>query len=189
MDIGFFKDGKILSRQNPLKILETADAATLKISNQKNGRMGQTIHQETTGKNGAVAALARRVHHVIVNGGSEQKLISAVYNGRGWEDISSSAIVKAVRRAAKKLNLHQQGIDPDIIGAHSLRAGGAMAMKLQKYPDTTIQKMGRWTSNTWLQYIHNQIAHISEGVAKKMSENLPFINIGLIEPPSDDTTM
>ena len=60
-----------------------------------------------------------------------------------------------------------------------------MAMKLQKYPDTTIQKMGRWTSNTWLQYIHNQIAHISEGVALKMSEELPFINIGLIEPPQE----
>ena len=87
------------------------------------------------------------------------------------------------------MNLAQQGIDPDIIGAHSLRAGGAMALKLQNYPDTTIQKMGRWTSSTWLQYIHNQIAHISNGVAADMSKDLPFLNIGMIEPPhsADDT--
>ena len=104
--------------------------------------MGQTIHHQTTGDNGAVAAHARRVSHILSNGGSEQLLILAVKTSKGWDDVTSQAIVKAVRTAAVSLNLAKKGIDPDIIGAHSLRAGGAMALKLQKYPDTTIQKNG-----------------------------------------------
>ena len=47
-DIGFFKDGKILPRNSPLNILITADEVTLKITNQKNGTMGQVIHQQAT---------------------------------------------------------------------------------------------------------------------------------------------
>jgi len=49
-DIGFWKDGKILPRDLPLHILETADSCTMKISNQKNGRTGQTLHHESTGQ-------------------------------------------------------------------------------------------------------------------------------------------
>ena len=71
-------------------------------------------------------------------------------------------MLKAVRQSAKSLKLHENGIDPDLIGAHSLRAGGAMALKLQKVNDTTIQKQGRWQSTTFLQYIHNQIAHLTK---------------------------
>ena len=183
-DVGFHKDAKILPRNSPLPLLLKADSATLKISNQKNGRMGQTIHHQSTGDNGAVASLARRIHHILSNGGTDSHLICAYYQNQAWHNVTSQMIVKAVRQSAVRLKLQTQGIDPDIIGAHSLRAGGAMALKLQKYPDTTIQKMGRWTSTTWLQYIHNQIAHISEGVAQKMSEELPFLNIGMIEPPS-----
>ena len=46
-DVGFFKDGKILPRKSPLPVLLSADQATLKITNQKNGRMGETITHET----------------------------------------------------------------------------------------------------------------------------------------------
>lgn len=48
--LDFSKDGKVLSRKTPLATLLTANSATLKISNKKNGQMGKTIHQELTGK-------------------------------------------------------------------------------------------------------------------------------------------
>ena len=86
-------------------------------------------------------------------------------------------MVAAVRDTAKTLKLHEQAIDPDLVGAHSLRAGGAMALKLHGYDDTTIMKMGRWTSLTFLQYIHNQIAHLSKDISAKMSIPLPFVNV------------
>ena len=63
--IGFFKQGKVLPRHSPLSTLVTADSCTFKITNQKNGRMGQTIHQHATNKDFCqVRATARRVHHI-----------------------------------------------------------------------------------------------------------------------------
>ena len=86
-----------------------------------------------------------------------------------------------IRHATKDLNLEAQGIAPDLVGVHSLRAGGAMAMKLHGCADTTIKKVGRWSSMTFLQYIHNQIAHLSADISAQMSDPLPFLNIAAIE--------
>ena len=180
--VGFFKDGKILSRNSPLELLLTSDSATLKISNQKNGRMGETIHQNAIDKAECpIKALAYRVHHILSNGGSTDSLICEVWTNREGASITSKHIIQMLRLAAKALQLEKQAIDPDLIGAHSLRSGGAMALKLHGYDDTTIRKMGRWTSDTFLQYIHNQIAHLAKDISKNMSMALPFLNISAIE--------
>ena len=184
-DIGFWKDGKILPRRSPLSLLLQADSATMKITNQKNGRTGQTLHQESTGSNGAVAALAHRVHHILSHGGTEHCLLCEVCTAKDtWRSVQSSDMVQAVRRAAKTLNLHNRGIDPDMIGSHSLRAGGAMALKIMGEKDSTIRKFGRWTSDTWMMYIHSQISQLYKGVAQKMSTPIQFHNIAFIEAPS-----
>ena len=52
-----------------------------------------------------------------------------------------------------------------------------MAMKAQGPSDTTIKKQGRWSSMTFLEYIHNQIAHFSKDLSTKMSEPVPFLNV------------
>ena len=150
--------------------------------------MGQTIHQESTGPTGAVACLARRVHHILSSGGTDHDLICAVYQKGTPYSVTCQAVVSMLKREAKTLGLQKRGIDPNLIGSHSQRAGGAMALKLQHYPDSTIKIIGRWTSNTWQQYIHNQIAHLAKGVAKSMSQTLPFYNIAFIEPASSPTT-
>jgi len=183
-DMGFWKDGQILPRNSPLSLLLQADSATMKITNQKNGRTGQTLHQESTGPDGAVAALARRVHHILSNGGNDNRLICDVFANDAWASVHSSEIVGTVRTASKALNLQERGIDPDMIGAHSLRAGGAMALKIMGYADSTIRKFGRWTSDTWQMYIHSQISKLYEGVTQKMNTPINFHNIAFIEPPS-----
>ena len=71
-------------------------------------------------------------------------------------------MLTVIRESIAALNLYKGGIDPDLIGVHSLRAGGAMALKLHGASDTTIMKTGHWTSLTFLEYIHNQIAHLSK---------------------------
>ena len=181
-DVGFWKNGKILPRNSSLATLQTADSATLKITNQKNGRMGQTIHQEATNDTACpVHSLAWIVHHILSNNGGDANYICDFYTGTTWSHITDQDIKQAIRTAAKTLNLRDQGIDPDLLGTHSLRAGGAMALKLQGFADTIIMKLGRWTSLTFLQYIHNQIAHLSAGVSKKMSEDIAFLNIAAIE--------
>jgi hypothetical protein len=181
-NIGFFKNDKVVPRASPLETLLECDAATLKISNQKNGRMGQTIHQRAVDiPTCPIKALAYRTHHILSNGGDESSLICMVFDNNTWTTITSKDIITALRAAATSLKLQNQNIDPDLIGAHSLRSGGAMALKLHGYDDTTIRKMGRWTSDTFLQYIHNQIAHLSVDISQKMSIPLPFLNIAAIE--------
>ena len=183
-DIGFFKDGQVLSRWSPLKTLLQADGATLKITNQKNGRMGETVYHETVPDiaHGPIRALARRVHNILTNGGSEDNLLCDYLTDDGiWKAVTPTDIRKQLRATVVALGLSKRGIDPDLIGVHSLRAGGAMAMKLHGLDDTTIMKMGRWTSLTFLMYIHSQIAHLGKNISSKMSTPLPFTNIAKIE--------
>ena len=181
-NVGFFKDGAIIPRNSPLQVLLNCDSATLKITKQKNGRMGDTIHQKAIQKNCCpIRALAHRVHHILANGGSDSTLLCAYKHNDEWRSVTSSEIIKMIRTVARELQLEKQAIDPDLIGAHSLRSGGAMALKLHGFNDTTIMKMGRWSSLTFLQYIHTQIAHLSADISRKMSIPLPFLNIAAIE--------
>ena len=62
-----------------------------------------------------------------------------------------------------------------------------MALKLQGASDTTIMKIGRWTSLTFLQYIHNQIAHLNKNISLQMSKRIKFQNIAAIEKPDQQT--
>ena len=184
-DIGFHKDNKVVPRRSPFAVLLACDQCTYKITNQKNGRMGQTISHETIIDNvhGPVKASARRVHHILSNGGNEDTIISAVLKDNGtWTSVTPAQMRSGLRLSVKQLGLHKNGIDPDLVGVHSLRAGGAMAMKLTDHSDTTIKKYGRWSSNTWLDYIHNQIAHLAKGVSTLMSTKITFINVANIEP-------
>ena len=94
-----------LSRNESLDRLLEADLATLKISNQKNGRIGKTLHQESTGTKVAVTSLSHRVHHILSNGGTEYNLLCDVcYNG-SWTEVTSGYIVRSVRTASKDLKL------------------------------------------------------------------------------------
>ena len=182
-NVGFFKDGKVIPRSSSLTLLKSCDSATLKISNQKNGRMGETIHQEAvpTITENPIAALAQRIHHILQHGGNNESLLCDYWDNDQFHSITSQDVINMVQASAKSLQLDRQAIDPDLIGAHSLQAGGAMALKLHGQSDTTIMKMGRWTSLTFLQYIHNQIAHLSKDVSKKMSIPLPFLNIATVK--------
>ena len=183
-DIGFFKNDKILPRSSPLEILLQADSCTFKITNQKNGRMGETIHNHAlpTTTLCPVKAAARRVFHILQNNGTSTNCICDVFENNRWTHVTPTHMITNIRTTVRYLDLQNHGIDPDLVGVHSLRAGGAMAMKLQGFNDTTIMKQGRWTSLTFLQYIHNQIAHLSANISSKMSNELTFTNIAAIEP-------
>ena len=60
-----------------------------------------------------------------------------------------------------------------------------MALKLHGESDMTIMKHGRWSGLTFLQYIHNQIGHLSKDLSKKMAMPVPFKNIASIQGPSE----
>jgi len=122
------------------------------------------------------------VHHILSNGGDEDTLICDYMTAKSkWASVTSTDLMKFIRLATTTLCLQDTGIDPDLI---------CMALKLHGYSDTTIKKFGRWSSLTFLGYIHNQIAHLSNGVAASMSIPLvaasmsiplPFVNIAVVE--------
>ena len=86
-----------------------------------------------------VQRTARRVHHILSSGGDEDTIISAYLNDAGIGNTVSSAQMRSgVRNSVKELGLHKNGIDADLVGVHSLRAGGAMAMKLRSRSETQI---------------------------------------------------
>ena len=180
--VGFFSTlNQEISKSAPLAILLAAQYVVLRITNQKNGRMGDLITHETIlGEpiNCPGKALARRVHHILSNGGTKDTLLCSYLDDQGtWHTLTPTDMRSSLRHAARKMNLHTQGIDTDLIGVHSLRAGGAMAMKLNGASDTSIKKQGRWSSLTFLQYIHNQIAHLTKDLSTKMSTPLPYVNV------------
>jgi hypothetical protein len=149
-DITFFKKDKqgnlwCLPRDAPLHLIMSADGATMKLDNQKNGLKGVCVYQEENGDNVncPVRALRRRYCHLMAHGASPKTILSAYYHNGKRCDVTSDHISKALKEAATALEYPiLKGIPIDRINTHSLRSGGANALSLAGYSDTQIQKMG-----------------------------------------------
>ncbi len=178
-DVTFRKGNFIIPNSAPLHQLLKATSATLTITNQKNGIQNQSIHHQATGKPGdPIVSLAHRVHHIMSHSGNKQNTcLSAYYKQSTCHQVWSSRINKAVKLAVQNLGLTRQGFALSQVSSHSLRAGGAMALKLHGYDRDTIKKIGRWSSDTFLTYIHEQISAFSAGLSSAMAIPIPFHNI------------
>ena len=178
-DVIFRKGQHIIPNTAPLQRLLQATTATLIIDNQKNGQRGQCIHHHCTGKaNSPIKSLAHRVSHIMSHTANQATPLSTYYTPDGAvHNVLASHINQAVKSAVVLLGLSKQGFHPSRVSSHSLRAGGAMALKLHGYDRDTIKKLGRWSSDTFLTYIHEQISAFSAGIAETMSIPIPFHNI------------
>ena len=150
-DVTFFKKndvGKLccLPRSAPDHLLMTADGATLKLDNQKNGWKGVCVYHEANGDpiNCPVRALGRRIRSIRAGNGDGKTFLSAYYVGTRRYDVTADNMSQALKGAARALHYPTtKGIPIDRINTHSLRSGGANALALSGYTDTQIQKMGR----------------------------------------------
>jgi integrase len=91
--------------------------------------------------------------------------------------VAAPNITALLHQAARDINLAAQGYDLQRVSTHSLRASGAMALKLQGVDDSLIMKIGRWTGLTFLTYIHSQIGALNTGLAQRMATRIHFINV------------
>ena len=117
--------------------------------------MGETITHETMQDitHGPVKAAVCWVSHILTNSGTEDShLCNYIDETRLWNAVTPTNIRATLHTVVQTLKLHKCGIDPDLVGIHSLRAGGAIALKLQGTEDTTIKKQGWWTSMTFIQF-------------------------------------
>ena len=83
------------------------------------------------------------------------------------------------------LKLHKLGITDKMVSSHSLRVEGTMVAHLNGVDSDTLKKLGRWSSDIYLMYIHDQIAHLNTGIGHQMSTHLIFRNI--LAPAITDT--
>ena len=179
-DITLWNNNIILDKSLPMEsLLKQCTAATLNINNQKNGRRNQSIHHEAkTDDTCPVKAVIRRIKHILFHTSDRNTIISTHFSRTKGQVLRSTDINSAIKAEVLQLGLRQYGFNPDQISSHSLRAGGAMALHLNHQSSTTIRKMGRWSSDTFLDYIHNQIAAFSSGLSTAMGRNIFFQNIG-----------
>ena len=187
-DCTFFKKnslGKLqqLSRWASAEDILAADSATLHLTNQKNGWKNVCINHHHNGDKllSPTKAIARRYLHIRNNTVKADFLttnLSAYFVDGCKYEVTDKDVRSALKYAAKKLNYPEnKGIPIERVDTHSLRGGGANALSLAGYSDREIQKMGRWKSNTFKEYISDQLSNFSEGMSKSMKKRFNFVNI------------
>jgi hypothetical protein len=186
LDVTFFKKDKFgrlrqLPRNAPAQQIMTADCATLKLDNQKNGWHGVCINHEWNGDDtfDAVRALGRCYIHIRDNSnGNWNAYLSSVFDKGVKTDVRDRDIRAAIKKAAAMLDYpSSRGIPINRIDTHSLRIGGANALSLAGCSDRQIQKMGRWRGETFKEYVREQLSNFSEGMSKSMRQCFGFVNV------------
>ena len=69
------------------------------------------------------------------------------------------------------------GFGKNDISLHSICSGGAMAMFLSGISVIIIQRVGRWSSKAFLEYIREQVESFTLGVSSKMLQFKEFMNL------------
>jgi hypothetical protein len=149
-DVTFFIKNKAgtfvcLPRMAPASVVISADSATLKLDNNKNGWKGMCVHQEANGEsfNSPVHALACWVLHLCKNNANRKTFLSAFFSEGACYDECNKDVSKALKMAATILQYPiTQGIPIECIDTHSLRSGNAQ-MHLP-FLDIRIDKSKRW---------------------------------------------
>jgi hypothetical protein len=167
-----------MSPMTPLAELLTADSVTITLDNQKNGQRDATLHHEalTTNPLCPVRACARRFAQIRTCDPLNPRAILSLY--APTKHVSARQMAAGIQRGAVRSMIWIQGYDLRRIGPHSLRASGAMQLALNGISDSMIQKLGRWSSSTWLQYLHGQISCLTRGVSARMATPVLYVNIG-----------
>ena len=158
--------------------IEHITGVTLRLANQKNGIKDAVLHHDASGDPAfdparAAARIVARLRH------QPQSRGIGTYLGPGGRTSSVTAndVRTALRVATSAALLLGENIDPNMVGSHSLRSGGAMHLKLAGYDDMTIKKLGRWSSDTYLIYIQSQIANLNEGISRRMAHHTSFRSV------------
>eukprot|EP00957_Ditylum_brightwellii_P046784 3550683-Ditylum_brightwellii.AAC.1 len=79
-----------------------------------------------------------------------------------WCTVKDRHITEAVTFAVMGCGLLERGYKLAKVGSHSLQTGGAMTLKLNGIDDATIKKMGPWSGDTFMTYIHLQIGSLTK---------------------------
>ena len=169
-NITFKKNGKVLSHSHPE--LHKSDMVKIRFTYQKNDRRDVCIHMFASGDKVLcpVKAWAYTVKRVrSIPDADDDSPVCLFMDSNGNSTLLTSDYARSRLRAIVDImGKEDLGFTKEEIGLHSIRSGGAMAMFLSGTSVIVIQRVGRWSSEAFLEYIRDQVESFTAGVSKKM---------------------
>ena len=187
--IMFKKEGLILDHSS--NDLHEADIVRLTFEYQKNDRRDVRIHMFRTDDPvlNPVAAWAMTVKRVrSIPGSSNDSEVCLFQNETGTiSKISSDHVRARLRAIVDLIGPTELGFTKEDMGLHSIRSGGAMAMFLSGTAVIIIMRIGRWSSEAFLEYIREQVESFTVGVSQRMLEYESFFNLNTNAEPNTES--
>ena len=185
----FKKNGRLLSHD--ATDLHEADIVRIKFEFQKNDRRDVCIHMFGTDDPvlnpvAAWAATIRRVR-AIPSATEDSEVCLMCGTSGSVTHITSDHVRTKLRAVVDLIGFEELGFRKDDIGLHSIRSGGAMAMFLSGTAVIIIMRIGRWSSEAFLEYIREQVESFTAGVSQRMLEYEAFFNLSNTEETATDT--
>jgi len=181
-NIRFKKNGRMLDMGKD-KLTE-ADLVAITFEFQKNDKRDKTVHMFKTNDGimcpvVAWASTVKRLVNTIPLCTADTTVCSYLDNitDKAREIYSSHARI-VIKGIVEIMGEKVLGFTKEEVGLHSIRSGGAMAMFLSGVSEIIIQRVGRWESFAFLDYIREQVENFTFGVSGKMlqSENFQHLN-------------
>ena len=111
-----------------------------------------------------------RVAYLLCHGATGKTSISSFNKGNKWQQIQGDDITAAIRAIIKSAG-PSIGFNEAEISAHSLRAGGEVALLMVWVDPYNICLVGRWRSDTIICYLHTTANSFTKGLSAKMFEH------------------
>ena len=172
--------------------LTDADLVQITFEYQKNDKRDVRVHMFESGDDllYPVKAWASTVHRVREIEGSDKNSEVCLFRDerKKSELIQATQIRSRLRAIVNIIGYETLGFEKDDIGLHSIRSGGVMAMFLSGAPVVVIQRVGRWSSEAFLEYIREQVGSFTLDVSKNMLRFEEFLNLNEKDTLTKETT-
>lgn len=191
-NITFKTQGRILPHSSHLALLAAADLVIVTFEFQKNNLRDHSVHMFRTSDSllcpvKAAAHIVVRVRSII-NSSNDTKICSFLTETGKVVDINSAQVRARLRAIVSMIGEASLGFPAAETGLHSIRSGAAMAMFLSGVSTIIIQRVGRWKSDAFLEYIRDQVENFTAGVAERMLQYEHFHTINATQSVSRDET-
>jgi hypothetical protein len=161
--------------------LEEADIVMIIFEFQKNDKRDIQVHMFQTSDSvlNPVIAWAKTVKRIweYPDASDDSKVCSFLEKDGMTRDIQANQVRGRLKSIVTLIGEQTLGFTADDVGLHSLRSGGAMAMFLSKTSTIIMMRVGRWSSEAFLEYIREQVQDFTVGVSENMIKYESFFNM------------
>ena len=175
-----FKKGDRIFNHWEDKLLD-AELVVIILEFQKNDKRNRRVHMFRTNEGimCPVVAWASTVKRIVntIPGAKDDTKVCSYWDGGSIKEIDSSHTRMKIKDMVELIGEKVLGFTKDDVGLHSVRSGGAMAMFLSGISEIIIQRIGRWETFAFLDYIREQVEDFTNGVSKKMLQFETFQHI------------